>query len=226
MNMSESAGISHLPLSVVPVEGMTTQRLTHWSYISFPLYYPDQTESFIQVRDEDIKSMHFPRYLQNITSLNASRFVDYYMNEIGWLQNGTFVTLLSTMGYHFYEINGRVISRKDHFRVAPALSVLISELWVTSAVLPYFVTPLNFRIQIALWYPIDKPTSSTSNGDMGMYHRPNQLWVSISRRDGNTLRMHTCVPIMAHSCKAAPLQRVFDSGRPYTEASDYTQKQF
>ena len=58
-----------------------------------------------------------------------------------------------------------------------------------------------------------------------MYHRPNQLWVSISRRDGNTLRMHTCVPIMAYSCKAAPLQRVFDSKRLYTEAPNYTQKQ-
>ena len=59
-----------------------------------------------------------------------------------------------------------------------------------------------------------------------MYHRPNQLWVSISRRDGNTLHMHTCVPIMAYSCKAAPLQRVFDPKRPYFGAPNDAQRQF
>ena len=38
--------------------------------------------------------------------------------------------------------------------------------------------------------------------------------------------MRTCVQIMAYPCKAAPLQRVLDPGRPDTEAPNYTQKQF
>ena len=37
--------------------------------------------------------------------------------------------------------------------------------------------------------------------------------------------MHTCVPIMAYSCKAVPLQKVFDPERPYTAAPNHTQKQ-
>ena len=75
-----------------------------------------------------MKSIGLPEHLQDITSLNALHFVEY-MNKIGWPQDGTFVTLLSTMGYHFRERDGRVVTREwDEFQVALVLSLLIFEL--------------------------------------------------------------------------------------------------
>ena len=75
-----------------------------------------------------MEPIRLPEHLQDITSLNAEHFVEY-MNEIGWPQDGTFVTLISTMGYHFCKRDGRVVTRKwDEFKVAPVLSLLISEL--------------------------------------------------------------------------------------------------
>ena len=115
------------PLSVVPVEGMATQRLTHSSYISFPLYYPDQTDSSIQDEDEHMEAIGLPEDSQDITSLYAHSFVGY-MNKIGWPQDGTFMALLSNFGYHFHEKDGRTVTREWSGRVAPALSLLISEL--------------------------------------------------------------------------------------------------
>ena len=38
--------------------------------------------------------------------------------------------------------------------------------------------------------------------------------------------MRTCVPIMAYTCKAVPLQRILDLGRPYTETPNDPKKQF
>ena len=68
-----------------------------------------------------------PEYLQNPTSLNAWDFVSY-MNEIGWPQDGSFAILLPTLGYHFREVGGRVVTRKYDMDVSEALSVLIFEL--------------------------------------------------------------------------------------------------
>ena len=50
------------------------------------------------------------------------------MNEIGWPPDATFMALLSNFGYHFNEEDGRTITRKYYEEVAPALSLLISEL--------------------------------------------------------------------------------------------------
>ena len=75
-----------------------------------------------------MEAIGLPEDSQDITSLDADSFVEY-MNEIGWPQGGTFVTLLSTVNYHFYEKDGRMTTtRRWGTKVAPALSVLISEL--------------------------------------------------------------------------------------------------
>ena len=68
-----------------------------------------------------------PEYLQNFTSLNAWDFVSY-MNQIGWPQNGSFSILLPTLGYHFREVGGRMVTRKHAIFVTDALSILIFEL--------------------------------------------------------------------------------------------------
>ena len=52
------------------------------------------------------------------------------MNEIGWPQDGAFVTLLSTVGYYFDEKGSRMVIRMAGSGSDPAsgLSVLILEL--------------------------------------------------------------------------------------------------
>ena len=66
-------------------------------------------------------------YLQNITSLDARRFVSY-MNHIDWSQSGVFATLLSTVGRHVMEKGDRMANQKWDPTVVPALSLLIFEL--------------------------------------------------------------------------------------------------
>ena len=78
----------------------------------------DETESEDLCLSEDSRDM---------TSLNAEDFAEV-MDEIGWSKDGTFVTLLSTMGYYFCERDGRLVAEKDWWLVAEALSLLIFEL--------------------------------------------------------------------------------------------------
>ena len=42
--------------------------------------------------------------------MNAGKFIDY-MNEIGWLLDGTFTTLLSSMGRPFKKTHDRLATR-------------------------------------------------------------------------------------------------------------------
>ena len=51
-----------------------------------------------------------------------------YMDEIGWPQDGTFVTLLLTFGYRFHEKDGRIVTHRPWTWTAEALSILILEL--------------------------------------------------------------------------------------------------
>ena len=60
-------------------------------------------------------------------NMNGENFIQY-MGEIGWPQDGEFAILLSAMGYHFYEKDGRMAIRTLPDWAASALSVLLSEL--------------------------------------------------------------------------------------------------
>ena len=58
---------------------------------------------------------------------NGENFI-LYMNGIGWPQDGVFMTLLSTLGYRFYERDGLTVIQKWPEYAESALSVLICEL--------------------------------------------------------------------------------------------------
>ena len=151
------------------------------------------------------------------------------MNEIGWPQDGAFTTLLSTVGYYFDEKDGRMVIRRAGLWSDPGsgLSVLIFELWVASAAWLYLLTSLNSTTQTALQFTDNATTSSTSNRDLGRYHRLHWAWSLVYewRGDWNAQCMHPCVPIVACPCDAKSIQEVFDRGRPYTESPKDTQKQ-
>ena len=74
-----------------------------------------------------MEPIRLPEHLQDITSLNTRHFIEY-MNKIGWPQDGTFVTLLPTLGYHFRKWDGRIVTRRLWIWTAEALSILIFEL--------------------------------------------------------------------------------------------------
>ena len=68
-----------------------------------------------------------PEELRDFTSLNAENFIDY-MNETGWPLDGTFTTLLSSMGRPFRKTHDRIATRGvwDPYRMdVPILSLLI-----------------------------------------------------------------------------------------------------
>ena len=97
----------------------------------------ENTESI----DSDVWSQHpttsLPIWLEDFTSLNSYRFIDY-MNRIGWPQGGMFSTLLSTVGYDFHEENGLMVPKADLGCVEEALIGLILELYV-----PYTIVILS-----------------------------------------------------------------------------------
>ena len=76
-----------------------------------------------------MESIVSPEYLLDldITLLRGHHFVKY-MNLIGRSQDGTFMNLLSTISYHFYERGGQMVTQKDDKEVAAVLSLLIFEL--------------------------------------------------------------------------------------------------
>ena len=101
-------------------DGMSTHLLrTYVVLISL-----DQIRS---IHDKKTFSSVLPAEVKDATSLSAVNFV-WYMNKIGWMQGGTFVTSLSAMGYHLNEVNGVMVMQKWADRVAPILSLIIFEL--------------------------------------------------------------------------------------------------
>ena len=70
-----------------------------------------------------------PEYLLDldITLLRGHHFVKY-MNLIGWSQDRTFMNLLFTISYHFYERGGQMVTQKDDKKVAAVLYLLIFEM--------------------------------------------------------------------------------------------------
>ena len=76
--------------------------------------------------DVDIELFSSSKYQQNSTSVDANYFM-YTINEVGWPQNGVFSALLSGLDYSFHEKWGRFVTRKEYWRVAPVLALLIFE---------------------------------------------------------------------------------------------------
>ena len=86
----------------------------------------DKADASFRKTGDEAKLGHSPEQQRNCTSLDAEGFV-WSMNESGWRQNGEFVALLSTMGYHFRKDDGRLIAKKETWQVTQALSLLIFE---------------------------------------------------------------------------------------------------
>ena len=119
--MDMSANPSSSSSSIVTVEGIIIQL----TCILLPTLFPAQTDS--PVPDEVWRSRRIAEYLQN---LNGENFIQY-MNEIGWPQDGAFMTLLATVGHHFDEKDGRMVMRRPRIirvELGSSLSVLIFEL--------------------------------------------------------------------------------------------------
>ena len=67
------------------------------------------------------------RKWRDVTSMGGRGYI-WYMNRYGWSWKGTFTNLLSSADYPFEEDwNGKLKSKKDVERTAPALAVLIFE---------------------------------------------------------------------------------------------------
>lgn len=86
----------------------------------------DDKEAFFWDTGDESEPRHSPEQPLDCTSLDAKGFI-WSMNDRGWLPNGEFVALLSTIGYHFREDDGKLVAKKDMWHVAQALSLLIFE---------------------------------------------------------------------------------------------------
>ena len=93
---------------------------------------PDQPKDFTSLNFRDPSP---PDQSEDFTPLNRYYLINCInRNRIGWPRDGTFLTLLSTVGYDFHEKNGLMVPKAGKNKVKDALVLLILELYVPSTI--------------------------------------------------------------------------------------------